>query len=189
MKAYQHERRENAIAYIAKRHKMATGTYPYQTHLYKYLGMFEYRCLRQLGYLPLGYRYRAMENGPVPMELYDGREARKTEHYEFRNEGESRYGIHPLIPANLDYFSEDEIRILDKLIRDLTRDRRRFGTRAFSNQSHEEIRAWREAWERSPNAVMNPDDEFDNLGYSSDRDLTPAEEHFLIERALESAGR
>ena len=189
MKAYQNERRENIIAYLAKRHRMALGEAPYQTHIYKYLGMFEYRCLRELGYLPLGYTYRAMENGPVPEELYFNRTSLKTEHFEFRSAGEGKYTVHPVRDADLDYFSEDELEILNKLILQLTRRKRESRTAHFSERSHEEIRAWREAWQRQENSIMNPDDEFADLDSVREGERSPAELHYSIEKVLHGSRR
>ena len=73
MPAYQKERLENALLFFSQEHHKKTKKYPLQTVLYKYLAFFEFRYLEKTGIMPLELHYRAMKNGPVPIEIYDKR--------------------------------------------------------------------------------------------------------------------
>ena len=71
MLPYRKERIENAMFFFAQKHHQKTKNYLSQTFLYKYLAFFEFRYLKATGDMPLELTYKAMERGPVPMEIYN----------------------------------------------------------------------------------------------------------------------
>ncbi|MEM1672551.1 MAG: DUF4065 domain-containing protein [Archaeoglobaceae archaeon] len=58
------------IAYFAKSHYQKTKKYLTQAQLYKYLAFLDYFAVKEMGRPVTGLRYIALEQGPVPEELY-----------------------------------------------------------------------------------------------------------------------
>ena len=73
MLAYRKERVENAICYFACEFTRKTRKYPTQTYIYKLLASFDFQRLTKTGQPAFDLEYRAMENGPVPTEIYNKR--------------------------------------------------------------------------------------------------------------------
>lgn len=63
---YQKEKIENAICFFAYEHKKATRKFLTQTYLYKYLALFDFKCLEETGKPALGLKYMAMEKEADP---------------------------------------------------------------------------------------------------------------------------
>ena len=116
MIAYQKEKTENAICYFASKHKDKTGKYLFQTSLYKYLSLFEFEFLKKYGQPPIGLTYKAMEWGPVPMEIYSKREKYDTPCFSFRKNPEGKITIIPKGKPDMDYFSMAEIEDMARLV-------------------------------------------------------------------------
>ncbi|GMO44423.1 MAG: hypothetical protein Pg6C_06280 [Treponemataceae bacterium] len=74
MLSYRKELIENAVLFFAQKHYQKTKKYLSQTVLYKYLAFFEFRYLKKAGDMPLELTYKAMQRGPVPMEIYENRD-------------------------------------------------------------------------------------------------------------------
>jgi hypothetical protein len=189
MQAYRKERIENAMFFFAHEHYQSTRKYLLQTSLYKYLALFEFRYLKATGEMPLGLTYRAMEHGPVPLEIYENRA--KQGYYSLvtfesvETGGKSvGYVVKPCGKFNADYFADTELEEMHNLIEIFAR--RWVGTSVMSDASHQAIRSWRLTHSRSPNAVIDPIEEFerDILNVSAD-ELTPQEERYLFQRSIQ----
>lgn len=72
----QEQKIEHAIAFFAGKFRSARGFWPAQMWIYKLLALLDFRMLMATGRPCLGMQYLAVENGPVPQELYDNRYAK-----------------------------------------------------------------------------------------------------------------
>ena len=184
MIAYQKEKIENAITFFAARHKKATRKPLSQTFLYKYLAFLDFTSLEETGRPALGLRYKAMERGPVPIEIYSKREDLKTPVFEFRKVGETQFVVMPKQDPNLDYFSRYEIDLMDRLIEIYADVFVRAGD--ISEASHQEIKAWKKAWDKQPNSIIDYELTFNNgFLFKQEDQLTLAEENYLIYKGIE----
>lgn len=183
---YQKEKIENAICFFASEHKKKARDYLYQTFLYKYLAFFDFDSLQDTGQPALGLTYKAMEKGPVPIEIFENREVIKSECYRFVNLGENKYIIEPIGKPNLDYFSEYEIELLKRLI--IIFADKFVKTNEISEASHQSIKAWRKAYKLQKNSIIDLKQHFDDkLLEKDEKDLSFAEQGFLIYLGLEVA--
>ena len=185
MKAYQKERIENAICFFAREHHKKTRRFPSQTHIYKYLALFEFEILEETGDAPLDLEYVAMEYGPVPIDIYSKRDTLKSDLFSIEKRGKS-YFVKAKKKPNLDYFSEYEIEKMNNLI--FIYAQRWVSSGVMSDASHEKIKAWKKAWNRRPNSKIDKADTFDKLAQKDEEHLSPQEERFLISSALGSMG-
>lgn len=182
---YQKEKIENAICFFANEHQKKTKHPLYQTFLYKYLAFLDFETLRETGRPCLGLSYKAMERGPVPMEIYGKRHELKSPCYEFREDLEKRVTIHPKNKPNLDFFSKKEIKQMERLIEIYAESY--IPTQMISDASHQSISAWKKTWKKCPNGMIDYSAAFDdNLSRKKEADLTFPEESYLIYRALEN---
>lgn len=182
---YQQEKIENAICFFASEHQKKTRHPLYQTFLYKYLAFLDFEILRETGRPCLGLTYKAMERGPVPMEIYGQRDKIKSPLFEFRSVQDDIYTIHPKGKPNLDYFSKTEIRQMQRLIEIYAKDY--IPAKLISDASHESILAWEKTWRNNKNGIIDYSSEFDdNLSAKKEEELTYPEESYLIYRALET---
>jgi uncharacterized phage-associated protein len=185
MIAYQKEKIENAICFFAAEHKKATNQFLYQTYLYKYLALLEFDSIKNIGRPVLGLQYKAMEKGPVPIEIYNKRNSYKTDCFEFK-QIEQGIVIIPKGKPDLGYFSPYEIERMRRLIEIYAS--RFVKSKEMSESSHQEIRAWNKAWRKEKNSIIDYDLEFeDNIREKKPSDLTPAEESYLIYKSIEEA--
>lgn len=186
MIAYQKEKVENAICYFAARHKESTGKPLAQTFLYKYLAFLDFKSLEETGHPALGLKYLAMAKGPVPIELYDKRETLKTECFEFRRVEENKFIIIPKGRPNLEFFSPYEIKKMSQLI-EIYADTF-VKTSDISEASHQDIKAWRKAYKKKENSIIEYEMQFDeNIKLKDLKELKPAEKNFLIYKSIEEA--
>lgn len=186
MIAYQKEKIENAICFFASEHSKRTKKPLYQLFLYKYLAFLDFKSIEETGRPVLGLKYMAMDRGPVPIEIYDARKVLKTECYEFRNVEENKYVIIPKGNPNLDYFSAYEIKKMHELV-EIYAD---IFVKAsdISEASHQDIKAWRRTWKEKPNSIIEYELQFDDdIKHKDAKELTPAEESFLIYKSIEEA--
>lgn len=186
MIAYQKEKIENAICYFASKHKEKTGKFLFQTSLYKYLALFEFEFVKKHGQPPIGLTYRAMERGPVPLEIYGKRERYETPCFSFRKNPEGKIFIIPKNKPDLDYFSMAE---RDEMIRLVEIYADEFVTSdQMSKASHLEIAAWRKAYTMKPNSIIDYKLTFDDdLETKPPDKLSPPEENFLILKGMKEA--
>jgi uncharacterized phage-associated protein len=186
MIAYREEKIKNAICYFAAEHMKRTRKPLHQTFLYKYLAFLDFESLSDTGHPALGLKYKAMERGPVPPEIYNKRKGLKTECFEFKELQDGKYIILPKGRPSLEYFSSYEIQKMHRLI-EIFAD---VFVKAsdISEASHENIRAWRETWKKEKNGIIDYDTQFsDDIKHNDEKKLTPSEEHYLIYKSLEEA--
>ena len=188
MLAYQKERLENTMLFFVLEHYRKTKKYPSQTILYKYLAFFEFRYLEKTGTMPLELTYRAMKNGPVPLEIYDKRNksgafsAVEFEPFEAKA-GNAAYIIKPKGKFNPDYFAGAELSEMQELIEIFAQQW--VSANIMSDASHEQILAWKKTYSKKPNAIIDPIDEFKrNIASEPSDTLSSAEERFMIHRSI-----
>jgi hypothetical protein len=185
MKAYAKERLENAICFFAREHHKRTGIYPTQTMIYKYLAFFDLQVLEERGEPPLELKYKAMKNGPVPIDLYNRRQDLDTDLFCFESQKEKNM---ILVKAkkvpDMDYFSKYELQKMESLL--FMFAQRGIDSETMSTASHQALRTWKKAYARQANSPILFEDAFDGLHSKSEKDLTAAEEHFLIYNSLKT---
>jgi uncharacterized phage-associated protein len=183
MIAYRKERLNNAMLFFAQEHYKKTHKYLSQTALYKYLAFFEFRYLKTYGEMPLDLEYRAMEHGPVPIEIYANREAKDYFALVSFEPTKSGFIVKPTGKFNPDYFAETELAEMRSLIEIFAQQW--IGAGVMSSASHNDIRAWRTTYKKHPNQTINPIDEFDrNILEVPEEVLTPQEERYLTQKAI-----
>jgi uncharacterized phage-associated protein len=188
MPAYQKERLEKAMFFFAQDHYKKIRKYLSQTALYKYLAFFEFRYLEKTGNMPLELTYKAMEHGPVPMEVYENREEKGAfstvifEPTDFKA-GNSGYLVKPNGKFNADYFADAELEEMRNLIEMFAQGW--VGAAVMSDASHKSIPAWKKTYAKSPNAIIDPIEEFNrDITTVPEDSLSTAEERFLIHRKI-----
>jgi recombinational DNA repair protein (RecF pathway) len=166
MLSYRKERIDNAILFFAENHYKKTKKYLSQTFLYKYLAFFEFRYLKAAGDMPLEFTYKAMDHGPVPMEIYDNREKpgcfSKVIFEPFQTKvGKDGYLVKPKPNEKFDpdYFADAELEEMNNLIEIFAQQW--VGAPEISEASHQAIKAWKKTYSRQPNADIDPIEEFD----------------------------
>jgi uncharacterized phage-associated protein len=184
--AYQKEKVENAICFFASKHRESTGKPLTQTFLYKYLAFLDFKSLEETGHPALGLKYLAMGKGPVPIEIYSKRKTLKTECFEFREVEENKFIIIPKGRPNLEFFSPYEIKKMSQLI-EIYADTF-VKTSDISEASHQDIKAWRKAYKKKENSIIDYEMQFDeDIKLKDPKELKPAEENFLIYKSIEEA--
>ena len=164
MLSYRKERIDNSLLFFAQKHYQKTKKYLSQTFLYKYLAFFEFRYLKSTGDMPLELTYKAMDHGPVPMEIYGNKE--KPGYFSkvifepfITKSGGNGYLVKPNGKFEPDYFAEAEIQEMKNLIEMFAKQW--VGAAEMSEASHQAIKAWKKTYSRQPDAVIDPIDEFD----------------------------
>jgi hypothetical protein len=188
MLSYRKERIDNAMLFFASEHYKKTKNSLSQTALYKYLAFFEFRYLKKYGEMPLELEYKAMEHGPVPIEIYANRE--KSDYFPLvifepvsLKSGNTGYIITPKGKFNPDYFAETELEEMGYLIEFFAQ--RWVTSSIMSDSSHREIKAWRTAYKISSNAIINPIDEFERDICTIPADeLKPEEKRYLFQKSI-----
>jgi uncharacterized phage-associated protein len=176
------------MLFFAQEHYKETRKYLSQTALYKYLAFFEFRYLDKTGNMPLDLTYRAMERGPVPIEVYDKRDtsgAFFTVTFEpFQAQGgNAGYLVKPNGKFNPDYFAEAELDEMKALIEMFAQGW--VGADVMSDATHASIKAWKKTYTKSPNAIIDPIEEFNrDITTVPEDSLSTAEERFLIHRKI-----
>lgn len=188
MLAYREERINNTLLFFAKEHFKKTRKYLSQTALYKYLAFFEFLHLKKRGDMPLELNYRAMEHGPVPIEIYDHRYDKdffqKVDFVEcLTKSGNSAIIIKPKGMFEPDYFSENELQELNQLIEIFAQSW--IDSTIMSDTSHKTLRSWKITYENSPNDFIDPKEEFSrDIERLSDKEITAIEERYLLQRKM-----
>jgi hypothetical protein len=175
MLSYRKERIDNALLFFAQNHYKKVKKYLSQIFLYKYLAFFEFRYLKKVGDMPLELTYKAMERGPVPMEIYSNRDNpsyfSKVIFEPFQTKsGNTGYLVKPKGTFEPDYFAEAELKEMNDLIDIFAQQW--VGASEMSEASHQAIKAWKDTYSRKPNADIDPIEEFD-------RDITAVPEDSL----------
>lgn len=180
---YQKEKLESAICFFAKEHQKKARKPLYQTFLYKYLALLDFTSLRETGQPALGLRYKAMEKGPVPIDLYEKRHAYVSPLAKFVKDDRGGFMVIAKADPELDYFSPYELALMGKLIEIYATSY--IPTRLMSDASHEEIAAWKRTWKTKPNGIIDYALEFraDPICVS-ESEASYREDHFLVSRTL-----
>ena len=178
MNINKNEKLKNAICYFAQKHPSKKGAPLYQTYLYKFLAFMDFGSIAERGKPIFGLSYDALEEGPVPMEIYNKRDKLNNETFIFIKLDENKYIVRPKKQANLSYFSEYEIRKMDDILDKYSK--KGITTKVVNKASHS-IRAWK-ATER--NVTILYDDMFENIKCKNEEKLTPEEETFLIYKSI-----
>lgn len=182
---YQTQKIENAICFFSSEHKKKTRKFLYQTFLYKYLAFLDFESLKETGRPVLGLKYKAMEKGPVPIDIYDKRADYQTSLFVFQKDLENRIMVLPKKKPDLRFFSYYEIALMVKLV-EIFADKF-VPTQLISNASHEEILAWKRTWKDHPNAMIDYRLTFSgDVLEKNDEELSYPEENYLIYQALEN---
>ena len=179
---YRNEKIQNAVAFFARRHRVKANRRLYQTFLYKYLAFLDFYSLKETGRPVLELTYKAMQFGPVPIEIYEDKS--KTPKYKFQKDDMGEYVVATDKP-DLDYFSPYEIELMERLIEIFAQQWVTVDT--ISDCSHEEIIAWRRTWTDQPNEIIDYALEFDgDLFSKKEEELTYPEVVYLTHKALAS---
>ncbi len=187
MIAYRKEKIENAICFFALEHKKHTGKDLNQTSLYKYLAFLDFDSVKDTGQPALELNYKAMMNGPVPMDIYANKESIKSCCFHFqKREGDKWYVVTEKgAKADLDYFSDYEIEKMQRLIT-IFANKDVYASH-MSESTHQNILAWKRAWREKQNGMIDFKLMFrGDINEKSEEELSDAEKHFLIYRAMES---
>lgn len=184
MIAYRDKKIENAICFFASEHRKRAKRPLYQTYLFKYLAFLDFESLKETGRPVLGLTYRAMERGPVPLEIYEKRDAYSSDLFDFSKGEDNKRLIFCKKDPDLSWFSPREIRLMKRLVE--TFASRYVDSRLMSDSSHEEIAAWRKTWKRQPNAVIDYSLTFDE-GFAAkpESELSYPESGYLVFKAVE----
>lgn len=163
MSRFEQDKLDNAICFFAKRHRERTGKPLYQTYLYKYLAFTDFYTLLETGAPAFQIAFEAWDMGPVPPEIYEKRYKLKTSIYSFKPDLDTGIENAVIIESygspDLEFFSEFEIRTMEKLINEYAKDYAT--TSAISEKSHELIRSWQQAYSRGKKTPMDPSENFD----------------------------
>jgi len=174
---YRDEKIKNAANFFAQEHRKRAGKPLYQTHLYKYLTYLEFYSIKETGMPALGLTFRAMTHGPVPLEVYQEKEAVTGCKFVQDQFGEQ---VIPTSNPDLDYFSEYELKLMKQLLD-------RFShywitANDMSESTHKDINAWKRT---RKNEIIDPALEFEgNIFEKKDEDLTFPELVYLTQQAL-----
>lgn len=188
MIAYKTEKRNNAICFFAQEVYKLRKQYLPQTLLYKFLSYLDFFSIEKLGKPALELKYRAYKNGPVPVGIYNNREGYQTDCFKFEKRGINRFVIISTKEADLDYFSEFEIEImnylLDKYIKNNLDMKKIIDN--ICEDSHYEIKAWKVAYNRKKNSRIDYSDTFEDIDKKENNKLSIQEERFLVYRSLKN---
>ena len=188
MIAYKTEKIKNAICFFAKEVYRLRKQYLPQTLLYKFLSYLDFFSIEKLGKPALELEYRAYKNGPVPVGIYNNRERYQTDCFKFEKRGTNRFVVISTKEADLDYFSEFEIEImnylLDKYIKNNLDMKKIIDN--ICEDSHDEIKAWKVAYNKKKNSRIDYSDTFEGIDKKEDDKLSIQEERFLVYRGLKN---
>lgn len=189
MIAYKKERLENAICYFAAEHERRAGSPAYMTFILKYLALFDFSTLEKIGKPALELKWDALPFGPVTFTIYNQKKPKiLSDCFEqIKTAGKSEQFFRAVSAPDLDYFSEVEIDIMNRLLDEFAHPGA--GTDDIVGAAHERIAAYKKAWGRrtGKKEPIYYSDAFDDLSQKSEEELTPQEEAFLIYQGLEEA--
>ena len=187
MVLFREEKTENAIAYFASEYYRRKGKKLTQTWVYKFLALLDFRILKKTGTPCLGLEYCAMQNGPVPIQLYEEVKARQTfvkGKVSFEADPDKMY-VAPTEEPDLDFFSDLELDEMDAILGEFMH----VDLNSVIEKAHDEIRSWQVAWRKARDEgkkimPMNFVDEFDSITEKPESELSPEEERFLCYKGM-----
>jgi len=179
MIAYQKERKENAICFFADEFRKTARKNLPSMGLYKLLAFMDHWGVKNTGKPVFDFTYKAMQMGPVPMELYGQRSTIKSSLFSFLSKGEERFDVVSKGSPDLDFFSDKELGEMERLVA-IFGDKS-MTTLLMSEASHKDITAWNRTFRQKPNAVIDFGLTFLGDIYSKNEEkLTPEEDRFLL---------
>lgn len=186
MIAYKTEKLNNAISYFAIEVYKRRSQFLPQTLLYKLLSYLDFTSIQKLGVPALELNYRAFKNGPVPEEIYRNKDGYETDCFKFEKRSNRRVVVISKKEADLDYFSEFEIEIMNDLLNKYINKENTMKEIIdnICNDSHKDIKAWKVAYDREKNSAMNYSDTFEEIDQKDLENLSINEERFLVYRGL-----
>jgi hypothetical protein len=188
MIAYKTEKINNAICFFAKEVYKLIKQYLPQTLLYKFLSYLDFFSIEKLGKPALELEYRAYKNGPVPVGIYNNREGYQTDCFKFEKRGTNRFILISTMEADLDYFSEFEIEIMNYLLKKYINQNLPMKKiiDQICNDTHKDIRAWKVAYDREKNSAIDYSDTFGEIDKKESNKLSIQEGRFLVYRGLKN---
>lgn len=185
---YQKEKIENAILFFALEYRKKTKQNINQIKLYKSLAFLDFEMIEEYGQPSLGLTYKAMKMGPVPKEIYNDKEYRKTEAYYFEEVKNTNNIVEIIVKKNkkpnLDYFSDYEIDKMNKIV-EVYYDKS-VSASLISDASHEKIKAWKRRFDIKENDIISYDEDvFTDIANKKEKDFTSAEERYSMLKAFE----
>ena len=188
MIAYKTEKINNAICFFAQEVCKFRKQYLPRTLLYKFLSYLDFSSIEKLGKPALELEYRAYKNGPVPVGIYNSREGYQTDCFKFEKRGTNRFVVISTKEADLDYFSEFEIEtmnyLIDKYIKNNLNMKQIIDN--ICEDSHNEIKAWKVAYDRKKNSRIDYSDTFGEIDKKESNKLSIQEERFLVYRSFKN---
>lgn len=129
-----------------------------------------------------------MKMGPVPKEIYNDKEYRKTDAYYFEEVKNTNNVVEIIVKKNkkpnLDYFSDYEIEKMNKIV-EVYYDKS-VSSSLISDASHEKIKAWERRFNIKENDIISYDEDvFIDISNKEEKDFTPAEERYAMLKAFE----
>ena len=188
MIAYKTEKINNAICFFADEVYKRTQKYLPQTLLYKFLAYLDFYSVEKLGKPALELKYNACEKGPLPLEIYNKREDYESDCFKFLKRKNEKYIIISKNEANLDYFSEYEIEIMNNLLKKYVRKNLPM-TKIIDkicDDSHNDIKAYKVAYDKKENSEIDYSDTFGEIDKKEYDKLSIQEERFLVFRGLKN---
>lgn len=174
MRAYHKEILENSIAYIAEEFFAGTGTYIPQLIMFKILALFDFCMLKKNGIPSTDLKYYAYPRGPLPLELYENNWHDTEKTIRIEDDG-TRFK--PVGTADLDYLSDEEVETLKSFVERAVSEK--WDKDAATKVSHDEIKAWKIAFEKKKNSLIDYADEFDSFKSKKESEMTLQERKFL----------
>ncbi|NMB09897.1 MAG: SocA family protein [Tissierellia bacterium] len=186
MIAYKKEKLNNAICYFTNEVYKRRREYLPQTLLYKFLTYLDFISIERTGIPALELKYYAYQNGPVPVDLYQNKSQYETDCFRSEARSNNRFIFISKKEADLSYFSDLEIGIMNDLLnkyirKDITM---KDIIDNICNDSHKDIKAWEVAYKREKDNTMNYGDIFEGIDKKKFEDLSINEERFLVYSAL-----
>ena len=191
MIAYKTEKLNNAICYFASEVYKRRSQFLPQTLLYKLLSYLDFTSIEKLGVPALELKYRAFKNGPVPEEIYQNKDGYETDCFKFEKRSNRRVVVISKKEADLDYFSEFEIEIMNDLLNKYIGKENTMKEIIdnICNDSHKDIKAWKVAYDREKNSAMNYSDTFEEIDQKDLENLSINKERFLVYRGLKEKNK
>ncbi|MCL4386128.1 MAG: hypothetical protein M1326_07430 [Cyanobacteria bacterium] len=86
----------------------------------------------------------------------------------------------------MDYFSKYEKETMEEIISKYTNKNitQKELSKIICEDSHKEIKAWKVAWDKKKNSIIDYDYVFDNIFYKPGSELSQAETTYLIYRSF-----
>ncbi len=187
MIAYKKEKINNAICYFASEYKKRTNRDIPQTILYKMLAFLDFKILEKTGKPALELEYKAMQNGPVPREIYENRGIPyETECFKFVQTSPQNYIIEHKQEPDMDYFSKYEKETMEEIIYRYTNKNvtQKELSKIICDDSHNEIKAWKVAWDKKKNSIIDYDYVFGSIFFKPGVELSQAETTYLTYRSF-----